>query len=503
MIAPSPLIATLPQSLTPASGNATVSGEAFPGVAMPAEPLLAPEFRKSAAAPLSEAGQDLPTLLDDSSRFAIAITTRTPPAGLPEVLTGGTEAQSTPDAATPRRDFTPAPSPSQRGKLAESVIALPVPSPAAPKSRHIGTSASPELPAATGDEREADIGPVTQVGAVPSPTATTLPVSVQPTATNEPAEMTGPKPKIAAIVDASVRQPVMLDRPTAVSSASLSIDGSDSNVGATGAVVAGIPASKLSQLEITEPASRATLPNLPVDIERPAEPVQVGRADVAPAAFDQVPRSAPVAAMISIALDAIKSETAAETRIDFGPGDLARPAAANGTSSISFNLGVQAGILAPAPGAATQGLQIDPGQAAIDRQLDLSTASAWLDDLARDISAAVATREKLSFSLSPEHLGRMDVELSTSDAGVTVGFRSDNADARAIIAQAQPRLADELRNNGLRLADTQIFSGAGQEREGNRSAQHQAERTTIVETAGWMPSEAEDEIATAPDGRFA
>jgi flagellar hook-length control protein FliK len=143
----------------------------------------------------------------------------------------------------------------------------------------------------------------------------------------------------------------------------------------------------------------------------------------------------------------------------------------------------------------------DFGQFAIDRQLDLSSANAWLDDLARDIAAAAMKGEKLSFALSPEHLGRMDVLLSAGENGVSVGIRTETSEARAIIAQAQPRLAEELRNNGVRLADAQVDTGASHEREGGR--QYHAQEQRLVEAAPWAAPEPTDEPEAAPSGRFA
>jgi flagellar hook-length control protein FliK len=171
---------------------------------------------------------------------------------------------------------------------------------------------------------------------------------------------------------------------------------------------------------------------------------------------------------------------------------------ANGLTAI-LQPGTRPALIDVAPSAAP----IDAANLAIERQLDLSSATEWLDGLARDIASAANLREKLSFSLSPAHLGRLDVEMTSSEAGVSVGFRAENADARAIIAQAQPRLAEEMRNNGLRLADTQIFSGSGQERDSRGNPPQHDAASPIIETASFLNSETNEEDATAPTGRFA
>ena len=92
----------------------------------------------------------------------------------------------------------------------------------------------------------------------------------------------------------------------------------------------------------------------------------------------------------------------------------------------------------------------------IEGQLDLAHESEWLDQLTRDIARTAEADGRASFRLAPEHLGRLDVELEQSAAGANIRLTAETETARAIIADAQPRLLAEARAQGLRIADAQV-----------------------------------------------
>ncbi len=102
-------------------------------------------------------------------------------------------------------------------------------------------------------------------------------------------------------------------------------------------------------------------------------------------------------------------------------------------------------------------------EAPIDRHLNLARDSAWLDDLARDIVSAGSTSDRLSFRLSPEGLGRLDIALSQSANGLSVQMSTSTDDATQIISAAQPRLIEELRHHGVRVADAGVATGGQQQ----------------------------------------
>ncbi|SNS84873.1 Flagellar hook-length control protein FliK [Sphingomonas laterariae] len=102
---------------------------------------------------------------------------------------------------------------------------------------------------------------------------------------------------------------------------------------------------------------------------------------------------------------------------------------------------------------------VDIGQVVIGHQLDLARDSAWLDQLARDITAAAAIDSRLQFKLNPEHLGSLHVELMRGDDGASVRLTTENEAARAILADAQGRLVAEARAHGMKISETHVDLG--------------------------------------------
>lgn len=107
----------------------------------------------------------------------------------------------------------------------------------------------------------------------------------------------------------------------------------------------------------------------------------------------------------------------------------------------------------------------------VDRQLDLAKDARWLDKLAQDINQAAATQGQLKFHLNPEHLGSLLVEISNGLDGASIKLTADNDKARAIIADAQPRLIAEVRAQGLRVADAQVDLSNQQQQSNGGNAQ--------------------------------
>ncbi len=136
----------------------------------------------------------------------------------------------------------------------------------------------------------------------------------------------------------------------------------------------------------------------------------------------------------------------------------------------------------------------------VQRQLKLAGDVRWLDNLARDIVSAVVTQDRLSFRLSPENLGHLNVELTHSDRGVSVHMTASSDDATKIVAAAQPRLLDELRTHGLRVADAHVGSG-----QADAGEPYQRHRTPypVIEHAGqqWLPANIPETGQSS--GRFA
>jgi flagellar hook-length control protein FliK len=64
--------------------------------------------------------------------------------------------------------------------------------------------------------------------------------------------------------------------------------------------------------------------------------------------------------------------------------------------------------------------------------------------------------ESASLKLSPAHLGPVEVRISVQDGGASVWFGAAQADTRAALEQALPRLREMFSTQGLTLADANV-----------------------------------------------
>jgi len=158
-------------------------------------------------------------------------------------------------------------------------------------------------------------------------------------------------------------------------------------------------------------------------------------------------------------LEAIHTKHSAEPRepanaladIVAPAGDAAIPAFAPVTDAASN--------ATSAPTATTGIAQPSHAEQSVTRHLDMLRDTQWLDNLAHDISQAAAQNGQLKFQINPEHLGSLAIEITHGDAGASIRMTTDNDHARAIIADAQPRLLAEVRAQGLRVADAHVDLG--------------------------------------------
>lgn len=163
----------------------------------------------------------------------------------------------------------------------------------------------------------------------------------------------------------------------------------------------------------------------------------------------------------------------------------------------------------PAAAATTALAAAAPVATIAERVLDLSSDDAWIEQLAADIAATKSASGDISFRLMPRHLGRLDVSMMAGDEGVSVKLDTQHEATATIVTAAQTRLADDLRQQGVRVADTQVTctpnetgrqSQQGQGRSGAQDASH------LIETAddrAEARNETRDERSGERRGRFA
>jgi flagellar hook-length control protein FliK len=142
------------------------------------------------------------------------------------------------------------------------------------------------------------------------------------------------------------------------------------------------------------------------------------------------------------------------TRVDLAPIVAASDGAEADTAGTVALPTETAQVMLPKPFVDTAPLR----DVTVDRQLDLTRGDAWLDTLARDIAATATEGGRLRFVLVPENLGRLDIEMQTGDAGLGVQMTAGTEAARDILSAAQPRIVDDLRAQGVRIADVTVAS---------------------------------------------
>lgn len=105
-----------------------------------------------------------------------------------------------------------------------------------------------------------------------------------------------------------------------------------------------------------------------------------------------------------------------------------------------------------------------------------------LDALVRDIAELSGSSGRAAFRVSGRELGDVQVQLRTTDAGLSVNIRTQSEHSHSAVAQAQGQLADDMRANGLKVAATSVAVGhEGAERGGGE--RHPVPRHVPVETA--------------------
>ena len=158
-----------------------------------------------------------------------------------------------------------------------------------------------------------------------------------------------------------------------------------------------------------------------------------------------------------------KSDAERDARVDAAAAakDIRDTSAANDAREIDATQVIAAPLPLSSSISVGDGTVVDSASAtlasqSVDRQLDLSRETQWLDKLAQDINQAATMQSNLKFQLNPEHLGSLHIEISNGADGASIRMTTDNDQARAIIADAQPRLIAEVRAQGLRVADTNV-----------------------------------------------
>lgn len=125
--------------------------------------------------------------------------------------------------------------------------------------------------------------------------------------------------------------------------------------------------------------------------------------------------------------------------------------------------------LAPTSSADSAAQRLDPAPRALP-PIDMRRED-WTRALIDRIGAVhdVANARDTRITLVPDALGRIEVALRQDGDTVHVQFAADAPATRALLADAQPRLAELAEARGLRLGDASVAAGSDGARAGNAS----------------------------------
>jgi flagellar hook-length control protein FliK len=114
---------------------------------------------------------------------------------------------------------------------------------------------------------------------------------------------------------------------------------------------------------------------------------------------------------------------------------------------------------------------------------EMTDRAAQIQDMADKLGKAMGERLqdqlergewKLQLKLNPAHLGKIDVELDMSKAGLDAVFKTDNSLTRDLIAQGMNKLKDSLAQSGMTVANVWVNSENQQKSGGNSTPRQNA-----------------------------
>jgi flagellar hook-length control protein FliK len=140
-------------------------------------------------------------------------------------------------------------------------------------------------------------------------------------------------------------------------------------------------------------------------------------------------------------------------------------------------------------------------QEAMPRALDLSGRD-WTARLSQEIVAAQRSDGELTFRLTPQHLGTLEIGLTETAQGMIVELQASKEEAAQIIARDEPRLIEELRQRGVPVAEVSLRNGAGDDGRSPRNGANPASHAPLTMN-GPHGHEDQDQKETRERGRLA
>jgi flagellar hook-length control protein FliK len=126
------------------------------------------------------------------------------------------------------------------------------------------------------------------------------------------------------------------------------------------------------------------------------------------------------------------------------------------------------------------------------RQLVITEDGEWIGALARDIVSHAAHDNQLAFTLVPEHLGQLDVAVTTDNGEVDIWLETSTQAAAQAISAEQARLIEDLRHAGLKLGQFDMSSrqnGNGQQQAPPPDSQHTDNDSTPAQAKAFFKAQ--------------
>lgn len=129
-------------------------------------------------------------------------------------------------------------------------------------------------------------------------------------------------------------------------------------------------------------------------------------------------------------------------------------------------------------------------QAAVHATLREPVGTArWADELGnRLVLMSVRGQQQGSLTLTPEHLGPVEVQISVNRETANVWFSAPHADTRAALSDAMPRLRELLGASGLSLGQSGVSEQAPREGRATASADASAGLAAVEADTAALPA---------------
>lgn len=134
-------------------------------------------------------------------------------------------------------------------------------------------------------------------------------------------------------------------------------------------------------------------------------------------------------------------------------------------------------------------IALDTGAMLGEQVIDMGVDGQWIDRMAQEIVDISAGTGRASFTLNPDNLGRLQVEILQRDEGADVRLIADTDDAVNALNQGRQQLQQDARMQAVRINEVQIERGDSNH-ESIPATRHAASGQDLAQQQGQSQSQA-------------